>query len=71
METKVLPPTKCIVSRFEITPFQFQQAWEASFVWMTENSYKKAMTAPFEIYYNNAEAHPENKFIVDFCIPIL
>ena len=67
----VLPPTKCIVSRFEITPFQFQQAWEASFAFMVEKGYKKSETAPFEIYYNNAAEHPENKFIVDLCIPIL
>ncbi|APZ48013.1 hypothetical protein BW723_00685 [Polaribacter reichenbachii] len=68
---RILSPTKCIVSRFEITPFQFQQAWESSFVWMTENGYKKADNDPFEIYHNNAAEHPENKFIVDFCIPIL
>lgn len=68
---RVLSPTKCIVSRFEIAPFQFQQAWESSFVWMTENDYKKSTVDPFEIYYNNAAEHPENKFIVDICIPIL
>ncbi|QTE23851.1 AraC family transcriptional regulator [Polaribacter cellanae] len=68
---KVLVPTKCIVSRFEITPFQFQQAWESSFAWMIEKGYKKSGTSPFEIYYNNAAEHPENKFIVDLCIPIL
>lgn len=67
---RVLSPTKCIVSRFEITPFQFQQAWESSFVWMTENGYKKSEIDPFEIYHNNAAEHPENKFIVDLCIPI-
>ncbi|TMM29417.1 AraC family transcriptional regulator [Polaribacter aestuariivivens] len=68
---KILSPTKCIVSRFEITPFQFQQAWESSFAWMIEKGYKKSETAPFEIYYNNATEHPENKFLVDLCIPIL
>ena len=67
---KVLPPTKCIISRFEIAPFQFQQAWESSFAWMSENGYKKAIANPFEIYYNDATEHPENNFIVDFCIPI-
>ncbi len=68
---RILSPTKCIVSRFEIIPFQFQQAWESSLVWMSENGYQKADKDPFEIYYNNAAEHPENKFIVDFCIPIL
>jgi AraC family transcriptional regulator len=31
---RTLETTKCIVSRFEITPFQFQKAWETNFVWM-------------------------------------
>lgn len=61
---------KCVVSRFEITPYEFQQAWESNFVWMSEHGYKKADIAPFEIYYNNAEEHPEGKFIVDLCIPV-
>ena len=68
---RVLGVTKCIVSKLEITPYQFQQAWESSFVWMIENGYKKSDADPFEIYYNNAAEHPENKFIVDLCIPVL
>ena len=68
---RILSPTKCIVSRLEITPFEFQQAWESSFAFMIENGYKKSEIDPFEIYYNNAAEHPENKFIVDLCIPIL
>ena len=68
---RILSPTKCIVSRLEIAPFEFQQAWESSFAFMVENGYKKSEVDPFEIYYNNAAEHPENKFIVDLCIPIL
>jgi len=68
---RVLSPTKCIVNRLEVTPFEFQQAWESSFAFMIENGYKKSENDPFEIYYNNAAEHPENKFIVDLCIPIL
>jgi len=67
---KTINPGKCIVYRFEITPNEFQQAWESSFVWMSENGYKKGDKDPFEVYYNNAQEHPENKFIVDLCIPI-
>ncbi|UAM98547.1 AraC family transcriptional regulator [Polaribacter litorisediminis] len=68
---RTIKATKCIVSRLEITPHEFQQAWESSFAWMVENGYKKATTDPFEIYHNNAAEHPENKFIVDLCIPVL
>lgn len=67
---KTFDPGKCIVSRFEITPDKFQQAWESSFVWMSENGYQKGENDPFEIFYNNCSEHPENKFIVDLCIPV-
>jgi AraC family transcriptional regulator len=68
---RTLESTKCLVSSLEISPTQFQQAWEASFAWMLKHGYKKSTIAPFAIYYNNAQEHPENKFIVDLCIPIL
>jgi AraC family transcriptional regulator len=68
---RTLESTKCLVSSLEITPVEFQQAWEASFAWMLKYGYQKSTIAPFEIYYNNAQEHPENKFIVDLCIPIL
>lgn len=71
VNSRTIETTKCIVSRFEITPYQFKQAWESNFVWMIENGYKKSMLDPFDIYYNNAAEHPENKFIVDLCIPVL
>ena len=67
---RTIETTKCIVSRFEISTHEFQQAWESSFVWMTEQGYKKADKDPFEIYYNNPKDHPEGKCIVDICIPI-
>ena len=68
---KAIKNTKAIVSRLEINSFQFQQAWESNFAWMVENGYNKSEIDPFAIYYNNATEHPENKFIVDLCIPIL
>jgi AraC family transcriptional regulator len=67
---RTIEPLKCIVSRFEISPYEFQQAWESSFVWMVENGYQKADNDPFEIYYNNYVDHPKKKFIVDLCIPV-
>lgn len=67
---RTLDAGKCIVSRYEITPNQFQQAWESNFVWMAENGYKKGDKDPFEIYHNHYLDHPEKKFIVDLCIPI-
>jgi AraC family transcriptional regulator len=70
VQLRTFSPNKCIVSHMEVSPFEFQQAWEANFAFMIEKGYQKSDIAPFEIYYNNAEDHPENKFIVDLCIPI-
>ncbi|WP_299123932.1 AraC family transcriptional regulator [uncultured Tenacibaculum sp.] len=67
---KTLPATKCVVSRVEVVGEQFQKAWESSFVWMSEHGYRKGDQDPFEIYYNNAEEHPQKKWIVDLCIPV-
>lgn len=61
---------KCIVGRFEITPDDFEKSWTGLFIWMNENGYKKSTDNPFEIYHNDFRTHPENKFIVDFHIPI-
>ncbi|MFC5046191.1 GyrI-like domain-containing protein [Aquimarina hainanensis] len=62
---------KCIVGHFEITPEEFEKSWTGLFLWMNENGYKKSDRNPFEIYHNDFTKHPENKCIVDFCIPIM
>lgn len=61
---------KYIVGHFEIEPKDFEKSWNALFVWMNENGYKKIDKNPFEIFHNNFSEHPENKSIVDFHIPI-
>ncbi|WP_378173269.1 GyrI-like domain-containing protein [Aquimarina sp. SS2-1] len=62
---------RSIVGRFEITPNDFEKAWSSLFVWMSEQGYQKAEEKPFEIYHNDFRTHPENKFLVDFYIPII
>jgi AraC family transcriptional regulator len=61
---------KNIVGHFVIEPSEFEKSWESLFIWMNENSYKKADRNPFEIYHNNFNEHPEKKCIVDLHIPI-
>lgn len=61
---------KCIVGRFEINPEAFEKAWSGLFIWMNEQGHTKADRDPFEIYYNDFRTHPEQKCIVDLCIPI-
>ena len=66
----VIPKGRCIVGRFEITPNEFEKSWTGLFVWMNDQGYKKSTAHPYEIYHNDFREHPENKFIVDLCIPI-
>lgn len=67
----VIEKGKCIVGHYEIEPNDFEKSWNALFVWMNENGFKKADGNPFEIFHNNFREHPENKAIVDFYIPVL
>lgn len=69
--SETLPKGKYIVSRQEITLQDFEKAWQGLFLWMNENGYQYRKTPPFEIYHNNYKEHPEQKCIVDFCIPVL
>lgn len=62
---------KYIVGRFEILVPEFEKSWNGLFIWMNENGYQKAEGNPFEIYHNNPSEHPENKCIVDLCIPVV
>jgi len=61
---------KFIVGSFEIGLSEFEKSWTGLFLWMNESGYKKADRAPFEIFHNNPNEHPEGKSRVDFCIPI-
>ncbi|CAM1365757.1 Transcriptional regulator, AraC family [Tenacibaculum sediminilitoris] len=70
VNVKEIPAAKCVVSRLEITPSEFQQAWESNFVWMSEHGFKKADQDPYEILYTNPNEHPEGKCVVDICIPV-
>lgn len=61
---------KFAVGRFEIGMHEFKAAWDGVFLWISENGFQPDDFAPYEIYYNNKDQHPEQKFIVDICIPV-
>lgn len=64
-----LPGGQYATGRFEIPWNEFQQAWECMYRLIDEHGFK-CSGLPFEIYLNNPETHPENKWIVDICIPV-
>ena len=67
---RTLEPGKCIVGSFEIGLDELEKSWTGLFVWMNEQGYHKNDQEPFEIYHNDFKQHPEQKCIVDLCIPV-
>lgn len=41
------------------------------YLWVLENDFGLRDGYYHEIYHNDANEHPEGKFIVDICIPVL
>jgi AraC family transcriptional regulator len=66
----VIQKGRFAIGHFEISPVQFPKAWESMCVWVIENGYAFKDGDYFEIYHNDSRTHPEQKFIVDICIPI-
>ncbi|PWJ41102.1 AraC family transcriptional regulator [Sediminitomix flava] len=65
-----LDPKKCVCGMFEINFSEFEDAWKSVFVWMHENGFDENDKAPFEIYHNDFNTHPEKKCIVEICVPV-
>jgi len=65
-----LPGGKYVVGSFEIDPTEFEPAWNAVCVWLSESGYQPADGNPYELYHNHMDDHPEKMFIVDICIPV-
>lgn len=58
------------VGRFEIQVNEFEQAWNSMGVWVAESGYENRDAAYYELYHNDHKTHPEQKFILDICIPV-
>ena len=58
------------VCHFEIKADGFQKAWENAFLWLVNNGYECDDKPCYELYRNDAEEHPEGKWIFDICIPL-
>ena len=56
--------------RFEITTDGFQQAWNDAMGWVLSRGLEGGDKPCYELYHNNAQEHPEGKWIVDICIPL-
>ena len=65
-----IPKGKFAVGHFEISVTEFEQAWNTMCVWFTQSGYEPGDGNPYEFYYCDPENHPENKFVLDICIPV-
>lgn len=58
------------VCRFEIVAEEFSKSWEQAYGWVVSQGNELSEQPCFERYYNNAASHPQNKWIVDLCLPL-
>ena len=62
---------KHAIGHFELNADEYEQAWKIIYGdWLPQSGYQPDDKPCFEIYYNNPNEHPENKHIVDICIPV-
>jgi len=66
-----IPAGKYAVAHFEITPDQYQDAWNAVYGgWLPESGYQPEDGPCYELYLNDPKQHPEGKHIVNICLPV-
>lgn len=59
-----------VVGKFEIKGEDIARAWKNICIWVLENGYEFRDGDYFEVYHNDHKTHPEQKIILDICIPI-
>lgn len=69
--TFTIPAGKYAVGHFEVTETEFEQAWNTMCKWLTESGWQPADGVTYEYYHNDYKDHPDHKFIVDICIPVV
>jgi len=65
-----IPKGLYAIGSFEITAMEFPMAWKSMNTWVLDNDYRFRDGDYFELYHNDHHTHPEQKFIIDICIPL-
>ncbi len=66
-----VPGGKYAAARFELSSDEYEEAWNAVFGgWLPTSGYQPDDRLCYELYHNDPKEHPENKCIVDICIPV-
>lgn len=59
------------VGKFEVSFSEFEKAWQSMMIWIEENGYEvNTSRGSYEIYHNNFKTHPQNKSIIEICVPV-
>ncbi len=67
----IIPGGKYAFARFEIATEEYQEAWNmVCSLWLPESGYQPDDRPCFELCHNNYKEHPEQKHIIDICIPV-
>lgn len=66
-----IPAGKYAVARVEIAQDEFEEAWDALIRdWLPDSGFEPDNRPCYEIYLNEPQFHPDNKFIIDICEPV-
>ena len=66
-----VPGGKFAVARFELAQDEYEEAWKLVFgTWLPESGFQPDDRLCYELYHNDPKDHPENKCIVDICVPV-
>jgi AraC family transcriptional regulator len=62
-------PGKCVVGRFEVSFFEFRDAWIEMHEWIKKENLTISGKS-FEVYQNKSSSHPKKKSVIDICIQV-
>jgi AraC family transcriptional regulator len=66
-----IPGGKFAVASFEIASDEFEEAWNTLMGgWMPESGFQPDDRLCYELCLNDPKEHPDNKHIVDICVPV-
>lgn len=66
-----IPTGKYAVASFEIDADEYEQAWDLVYSdWLPNSGYQPDERCCFEHYLNDPKQHPENKHVIEVCVPV-
>ncbi len=66
-----IPAGRYAVAYFEISPDQYQEAWDSVFSgWLPDSGYQPEDGPCYELYPGNMEDYSKGRHVVDICVPV-